>query len=207
MTRLPEFFVSPGKSRRKTSVLKTRRTRLYFGTCPMPILKKFLRRAAAVLFAVAVAGCQPRDPLDMKISAQSPDDFNRWTDTHDSRLPPEAAQEFHRAFARLQQGTLAGDSQGAAAALCRKLDGRTVRQVIADGYFMANTSIRRSILNELDNVQRNLARAQRPEASAQEVETLQELVKRQEAGIEKLRSQLTTNEWRLAQFAGTDAKL
>lgn len=198
----------------ETSGLKTLRTNVHREATPMSFWTKCLGRIACVLLFAGLAGCQPRDPLDLKISAGSAEAFDRWLDRYDPRLSPDAAHEFHQALEAVYRGTLTADNRNYGPgvrfrtdAFFKKIDGRTVRQIIADGYFLTNTNLRRSIANELDNMQRNLTRAARnPDANATDGANLQELVKRQEARIEKLKTELTTNEWRVAQFTTSEAK-
>src|SRR4051812_21752695 len=95
-----------------TTALKSRRGRVHRGARLMRfVAKKCLVWGAAVCAAVTFASCQPRDPLDMKISAGSAMDFERWFDRYDSRLAPESAQEFHQALEAVLRGTLTADNR------------------------------------------------------------------------------------------------
>lgn len=155
--------------------------------------------------ALLVAGCGPTDPLDIKIRAHNAADYDDWLATHYRRLPEGIAQEYNKAFLLIKQTSPRGSSSSpdpgirdGTTYVCQKLDGRTVRRVIADGYELANTTLQRSISNEIENAKRTLERADK--ADGDEAFKLREKAGRQMKLVEAMRAQIATNQELIARY-------
>ncbi len=159
------------------------------------------------LLAVALlGGCRATDPLDVKVSAKNSNDYDEWVEKRYSRLPEGIAQEYAKAFTAIRlraprAGTHVADlgARDGTTYIFGKINGRTVREVIAEGYALANTSLQYNIANELDNVKRATERAE--QADEKEAKMLQERVEARLALIEKMRIQIATNKEMIARYA------
>lgn len=152
--------------------------------------------------AVALgAGCGPKDPLDMKVSARNPDDYASWIEAKESRFTEEMMKDFAFAISVIKENTPKGDSRSpdltvrdGSAEICRKINGRTVRQVILDGYYAANMTMQRTMSNELENLQRNIKRSQEPGLGEKELRRFEATIKSQQDMIERTKTQLSINQ-------------
>jgi hypothetical protein len=101
-------------------------------------MEKSLRTLLALLACLAAAGCATRDPLDDKVTADTPIALQMSLSRASDRLSEgqmadlrEAIQELR--FLVMAQGQASG-SEAIEAALCAGIDGRTVRQVLVEGF-------------------------------------------------------------------------
>lgn len=120
-------------------------------------------RFLLTLAALALAGCVPADPLDWKISAKTPAQFNEWRDEDLPRLPAEVQKEFIHTFnffAAQTPGVTSKRMDATDNPLCRRLHGRTIRNVIIEGYSLETTALLSKISTTSDNLLRNLQRSQ-----------------------------------------------
>jgi hypothetical protein len=97
-----------------------------------------LRALFALLACLAAAGCASRDPLAERVTADSPVGLQMWLSRAPGRLSAEQMADFREAiqelrFAIMATGAASG-SEPVEAALCVSIDGRTVRQVLLDGF-------------------------------------------------------------------------
>lgn len=108
------------------------------------------------LVLVGFGGCRSKDPLDWKIGAASPNDFNEWSERNTPLLPSETRREFARAIQFLQ-----GDSglsnrdmamTSARNPFCRRIDRKTVREAILDGYFAEKKFLTNRVSLEVENL-------------------------------------------------------
>lgn len=103
-----------------------------------------VRRPARIALAVVgliVAGCSPRDPLDRVVKAHSPAELKAWLSTVDAEVDPALAREIRQVFTylatdtpRYRQPTTEFEMHRAGNPLCRRVNGRRLREVMIDGY-------------------------------------------------------------------------
>jgi len=122
----------------------------------MPSFRLYL-----LTLCVVLAGCTPHDPLDWKVSAKTPEDFETWRDSHVQLLPDDLREEFTRSFgwfAKLSPGSVAPSSfNDTTNFICRKLNGRMVRLVILEGYELETRELQARISTRSDNILKNIA--------------------------------------------------
>ena len=151
--------------------------------------------ALLVFAAFAFTGCQPKDPLDVKISASSPSDYNDWVGRHHPTLPLEVQQEFDRAFGKLMVDTGAKlgstDTNKIQNWLCTRLHGKTIRSVILEGYQVEADSIRIRMVVTSDNIVRLVQSSGAPDLSTDQVQRYTSARTELEKAIETLRSRLS----------------
>ncbi len=115
--------------------------------------------------ALAGAGCRPTNPLDGKISAPTPAAFEAWEDQELERLGERERREFVHAFdfiASTMPAALApADANKTGNPLCRRLDGRTIRSVILEGYDLEKRTLYARISNESDHLIQNASRVEK----------------------------------------------
>lgn len=111
-----------------------------------------------ILALLALAGCA-RDPLGLKVQAETPEEFFAWHQQTLLRQPQAVAEEFNEAL-----NWIVAESPSKMALddprmmdnkhhpICRQLDGRTLRQVIVDGYAAANRALLRAMIQESDKL-------------------------------------------------------
>lgn len=157
------------------------------------------------VFLLLNAGCGPTDPLDLKIHARNAEDYDEWLVANYKRMPEGIAQEYNKAFLLIKQTSPRGSSSSPVSGVrdgslyvCQKIDGRTVRRVIADGYELANLTLQRSISNEIENAQRTLDRAN--QSDSDEAFKLREKASRQMKLVEAMRAQIATNQELIARY-------
>lgn len=104
----------------------------------------------------ALGGCRSRDPWDWKISASSPGDFNEWSDQNAPLLPTEMRRELARAIQFLQGDSGLSNRNTAMAntrnPFCARVDRKTVRYVILEGYFSEKKFLSNRIALEVENL-------------------------------------------------------
>lgn len=112
-----------------------------------------ITRAALVASALlALTACAPRDPLDRRISAESPVDFDIWQARHLGSLPPEQAKRFRNARKELQLFVVT-QWQGRPADVQRKhlrdqMHDFTVRDFIVQGHQLGNVRLERLLADQ-----------------------------------------------------------
>ena len=111
-----------------------------------------------ILALLALAGCA-RDPLALKVRAETPEEFFAWHRQTLLRQPLAVAEEFNEALTWIvaeSPSKMALDDplmmDNKHHPICRQLDGRTLRQVIVDGYGLANRAMLRAMIQESDKL-------------------------------------------------------
>jgi hypothetical protein len=114
------------------------------------------------LAVFALGGCRPKDPLDWRISASSPADFNDWSDRNTPLLPAETRRELGRAIQfLLGDSGLSNRSSSMASTrnpFCIRIDRQTVRAAILDGYFAEKKFLSNRIVLEVEHIAATEAR-------------------------------------------------
>jgi hypothetical protein len=90
-----------------------------------------------LLACLALVGCGPSDPLDLRVSARTESDFTLWQADLSDRLSPALREEVQAMVEEVRLGLMVdGKASGTAAideALRTAIDGLTVRKLLADG--------------------------------------------------------------------------
>ncbi len=103
----------------------------------------------ALLGTILFAGCAPSaDPLDWKIEADDIDELNVWLRDTLPLLPDDLKAEVEASIGNIQSSLSEKGDVARALALCRRLDGRSVRFVVINGYEIGNDILTARIQNE-----------------------------------------------------------
>lgn len=145
---------------------------------------------------VLAAACARTDPLDAAIDAASMNQFLGWKERHVAPLGESLAQEFAAAVEAIKMDTpdfrapsTPADLRSSRNALCLRLDGRRLRDVLVEGYGLINETLRQKIY--LDQRSLNVVRLRMSEADARlatqvvwyenEIRKREDLLRRNEA--------------------------
>jgi len=165
-------------------------------------------RFLPILFAIAVAaltGCQPKDPLDLKISASSPGAYNAWIERHHPYLPLEVQEEFDRSFGKLYSdtaGKIGSTNQDRIQNwLCTRLDGRTIRTFILEGYQVEADAIRTRMVVASNQVLRNVRTGDSPALTPEQQQRFATARDSEMKAIETMRSRLAEIDARVARLS------
>ena len=159
-------------------------------------------RALVLFGAFAFGACTPRDPLEWKVSSATPNDFNEWSDRTSERLPPEVRRELAQAILFLR-----GDSGLAANPrsmfethneLCLRTNGKTIRQVILEGYHVEKVFLLSRFSLEADHLARNVKNAELFEGTPEKMKNLAAAKAYQEQSIDEIKTRLAEIEARVA---------
>lgn len=171
-----------------------------------PQLPGIVRRVLVLTAAIAVllaCGCSPRDPLDREVEARTLAELQIWLAETQRDVDAELAQEIDLVFVnlaantpRFQKPRHERDMHARGNALCRRVDGRRLRDVMIDSYQAANTAL--TLQNNIDaqnllrlsgvvNTDRAEAFDQRAEYVKQEMEKRDAQIRRNRERIEQLR--------------------
>ena len=97
-----------------------------------------LRALICLTVSAALCGCHPTNPLDRKVTASSPIDFVWWRADASGSLDREQWRDFDEAIQEIKfRMTIDHIASGGAAvdqAMRDRINGRTVREVLAIGY-------------------------------------------------------------------------
>lgn len=112
----------------------------------------FARAALVASALTALTACAPRDPLDRRISAESPVDFDIWQARHLGSLSSEHARRFQKARRELQlfvvtewQGRPSHEQRQH---LRDQMHAFTVRDFIVQGHQLGNVRLERLLADQ-----------------------------------------------------------
>lgn len=156
-------------------------------------MRRFLP-PVSILAALLLAGCQPKDPLDWKISASSPDAYNVWIERHHHLLPPDLQHDFNRAFAFLRNDTAIRfgrvDPGKIQNRLCPRLDGRSIRALILEADQVESDALRTRISVTVDDIVRNTKASESLAGRPADLQRFADARAGQEAAIKAMRVRL-----------------
>lgn len=165
-------------------------------------------RLPLILFALAaaaLAGCQPKDPLDLKISASSPGAYNAWIERHHPYLPLEVQEEFDRSFGKLYSDTavkIGSTNQDKIQNwLCTRLDGQTIRTFILEGYQVEADAIRTRMVVASNQVLRKVQIGDSPALTPDQQKRFAAARDSEMKAIETMRSRLAEIDARVARLS------
>jgi hypothetical protein len=158
--------------------------------------------AAAVCFLIL--GCTPRDPMDWKVQAHTLSKLDDWWTENRELLPPETASELHDAFNVIAGTTFREDNDKAMDnpndPLCRRLDGRKIRDIIIEGHQIADESLLSKIIREQDVLASNIQMSNSGSTTSQS-DYLAQTIRYQQQHINELNRLLQHNQTRLKVLA------
>jgi hypothetical protein len=112
-----------------------------------------------VILAVALAGCHRRDPLDWRVNAKNLNAYNSWMHDVSPELGDSLQKELAVATHNLALMTIGfkwpekpADMYSEHDPFCRRIHGRTVRQILIDYYAADNERLMDDIARELDTL-------------------------------------------------------
>ena len=160
------------------------------------------------LIALWLAGCQPADPLDRKVDAATPADYNSWVAKTLPTLPENLAREFAQAIARIKEETpqfhtLRNEREFKSQSnpLCRQIDRRTLRQVIVAGCEASNVTLLRRIKLESDELLALMKRGESATVTAASETRLDQLTDFRRKALDALRAQVEANRQRIKELS------
>jgi hypothetical protein len=155
-----------------------------------------------LLAGLLLAGCaRNADPLDWKIEGRHLNDLQESLDRIISSLPGDLRKEFIFCFNNIKADLLAnraGTREEQENRVCRRLRGKTVREILIEGNGLAYRAIAARILQESDSLRHVI------EHSAQETEAQRSLAARRiehrQARLEYLAKAIGKSDRRLAEL-------
>jgi hypothetical protein len=151
-------------------------------------------------------GCAPKDPLDRKVSADTPGDLVLWWDRARKHFPEEQRVEIARVIRDLQDNTprlKAMRADDKFDPLCKQIDGLTVREVLILGYSENNRVLRNRVLKEMGRLPALVnAGSETPEREARTKRAREYAAEE----IDRLNRQITGNEDLIAALRPAQSK-
>lgn len=123
----------------------------------------------ALVVTFTAGGCSPRNayPPNWVVEAEHPHGLARWNARHLPHMPADLQQSYSLALLRISDGLgrprpRPGNefSRDAFDPLCRRIHGRTVRQVVLDGFDSRLETLTNKLALESRNLTANLSRAE-----------------------------------------------
>lgn len=163
-----------------------------------------MRRALGllcVLFACLATGCnRPPDPLDWKISGDTPGEIDVWFHENLPLMPEELAAELTNCVRNIQLLTPTGinaDGKDRARNLTRRLDGKTVRAVLIEGTEIENRTLVAKLQTQADFISRFIQRNE--ELNAEQMSAIAD----RKQLMERIKGHIAKSDARLAELRGT----
>lgn len=159
-------------------------------------------RWLVLVLAILVSGCAPSDPLEIKISASDGDVFLRWMKATSPKLPPGVETELARSIVKISARTvrLPSETDPLGEALCKKIDGISIRNAIIDGYEAENEQLMLRLLLDQENQLKTLNQLDSP-APAFSRQDLQARVDREAKIMDSIRQRLAANRARISELS------
>lgn len=149
--------------------------------------------AALLLFG----GCaRPADPLDWRVAADAPVEYNDWLSQVATQMPDALQEEFVHAFNELVvvsgRAGIARSPNDANDPMCLRLNHRTVRQVLLDGYDCETTRLKNRVALDSELMLHDLSN---------DADSDPRVAKRTEATVKARQSEIASDKKRLAEIA------
>lgn len=155
------------------------------------------------------AGCHRPEPLETRVSAETPQEFFAWQERTRPRLPAEVAAEFEAAIDRLVRFSPskmklndAGMLRSRFHPICRAIDGRSLREVMLLGYEAENTELLRGIILNSESLAAIVQLPQAVEGTREQQRAIEGMVSRRTATLEAARARVEANRQRSAELKG-----
>ena len=169
-------------------------------------LLRGMKRGLACAVVLLCAACQ-RHPLDLRVRAETPQEFHEWHARVMSRQRADIAEEFTESVARIvecspHKMSLADPRMmhSREHPICRELDGRTVRDVMIAGYAAANETLLREIILESDSFVATLQHAELITQATKDATRVDRMVKRRSSVLDAAKAQVEANRRRIAEL-------
>jgi hypothetical protein len=147
-----------------------------------------------------LASCakKPADPLEWKLTGDTPAKLQEWLDTNLPLLTPELGGELAASVRNIKANIHGTDPVRSAAALYQKLNGHTVREIVIEGHKIG----RETLLARLDRESYNLLQLVKMSAdlTAAEKERMETQMTARRNYIAKLQETLGKIDSRLAEL-------
>jgi hypothetical protein len=171
---------------------------------PARTVAKITCLALSFLACLMVAGCAPKDPLDWKIEADTPADFDDWWQQKKDLLPPSLAIELHATFKIISErveprGTPKIPDDGLDP-FCQRVNHWRIRDALLDGYMLANESLQSQVLIEQNKVLRYIQLSGTPVIGSQQNE-LDQAIKYEQQLIDALNRAIQHNQARVHELS------
>ena len=112
------------------------------------------------LICLVVAGCAPKDQLDWRISADTPDGFNEWCQLKTHRLPPNLIIELNNSFEiildKVEPNRASIVHDNGFDPFCQRVNHLPIRDVIVDACQIADESLLTEIIRTQDVITANI---------------------------------------------------
>ena len=164
------------------------------------------RRLALLLAAaIALAGCQPSDPLARKVTAASPIDYATWRSSAAEKFPAATCRDFDDIVQEMKFNVMANQqasgSTGIDDATRAKLHGRTVREILTAGYQLKIARLESERAELATFITGNASMRTRPGDTASS-DFLADKVKRQSRQLDTIVTQLNLTREKQARLLG-----
>jgi hypothetical protein len=162
------------------------------------------RFVLVLLLVLAVSGCQPADPLAWKIHASTPREFEAWQDHRLGRLPEKIREELIRAVILLGGSAEVRATSRSATDLnrhlCQRIDGKTIRAVIVDAYYVERSSLLNRTILEADNIVQNLKTSDAVANKPEQLKKFENARARQEHSLDVIKGRLAAIDGRIREL-------
>ena len=154
--------------------------------------------------SLLICSCRPKNPQEWTVHGPTPLKLEKWWEENRDLLPPQTARELREAIYIISSTTvrpntdyLTNDSNDP---LCRRVDGRKVRDILIEGYQISDESLLNKINIEETYLEQNIRRSARTD-SAPKQKQFDQTIRYQRQYIDKLYQTLRHNETRLKELA------
>jgi hypothetical protein len=154
------------------------------------------------LVCLMVAGCAPKDPLDWKISADTPDDFNIWCQRKTDRLPQNLIIELNTSFEIISnevEPNRAVVHDNGYDPFCQRVNHHTIRDIIVDAYQIADESLLGEMIRTQDAKINNINRSTSVGTVAEQ-DRFKQTIDYQQKRIDELDKELRHNRARIKEL-------
>jgi hypothetical protein len=155
-----------------------------------------------------LSGCgRSADPLEWKIEGHDINDLRKSTDRIVASLPAELSHEFVFCFSNIKADMIAnrpGTVKEQEDSLCRRMRDKSVREILIEGFELANRTSEAQLAYQSDLLVRLLKRDDR--VTDTRGRPLSQRVEETKALIESLKQKHAKSERRLAELRATAAK-
>ena len=164
-------------------------------------MARFLALSLSVL-VLFLCGCAPKDPLDRKVKASTPEEFAHWWDRTQAKFPDAQRAEIYKLARYLQDSIPRVRSMRADDhydPLCKRINGLTVRQLMILAYEESSYNIRTRVILETGKLP-HLVDAVADSADADRRDYAQNILTFTQERIASWKETISANERRIAEL-------
>ncbi len=170
---------------------------------PARFVTKITGLALGVFVCLMVAGCAPKDPLDWKIHADTPDDINDWWQRKKDLMPQNLAIElnasFETIFNKLEFQRVSIEPENGFDPFCLRVNHASIRDVIVDAYLIADESLLSKIITTQNELIKNVDLSASDDTTAKQ-SPLDQIIGYQKKQIDELNKELQHNRARIKEL-------